>query len=215
MRNSPGEVVKRAAKADLRKQEWRTLYEECYEFALPNRNLYGDYEGGTIGRSKMERVFDSTAIASTQRFANRLQSTLFPPYRNWCRLVPGVDLDEEFSEDPGKRDELNLALDIYNEKLFQVIRQTNFDLSMGEFLLDLAVGTAVMLIRPGDIDAPVRFETVPPFLVSFEEGRNNTIQNVFRRMKVKAEVIKQNWPDAKFSDELKKKIDENRLFKKL
>ena len=34
----------------------------------------------------MSRVFDSTAIDSTQKFANRLQSGLFPPQSN------GVDL---------------------------------------------------------------------------------------------------------------------------
>ena len=37
----------------------------------------------------MNQVFDSTAINSVQRFANRLQSGLFPPYRNWCRLMVG------------------------------------------------------------------------------------------------------------------------------
>ena len=85
---NPKEVMKRADLAQRRSDQWRNLYEECYEFALPQRNLYdGNFEGGTVGQPKMERVFDSTAINSTQRFANRLQSTLFPPYRNWCRLM--------------------------------------------------------------------------------------------------------------------------------
>ena len=203
MRYTPQQITKRAEKAETRKQEWRSLYEECYEFALPNRNLYGDYEGGSVGKPKMERVFDSTAIASTQRFANRLQSTLFPPYRNWCRLTPGSEFDGENS------DELQMALDIYSEKFFGVIRQTNFDLAMSEFLLDLAVGTAVMLIQPGDEETPVRFEAVPQFLVSMEEGPHGTVQNVYRRMRIKAEAIAQNWPDATFTPELQKKIDEN------
>ena len=61
------------------------------------------------------------------------------------------------------------ALDIYTEKMFDVIRQTNFDLAMSEFLLDLCVGTAVMLIQPGDDEVPVRFTSVPQYLVSLEE----------------------------------------------
>ena len=192
MRLSSEQVCKRAEKAQMRKDQWRAILEEAYEFALPQRNLYGGhYEGGSPGQAKMDRVFDSTAINSTQRFANRLQSTLFPPYRNWCRLVAGNEIPAEQS------DEMDLALDVYNEKLFSVLRQTNFDLAMSEFLLDLAVGTAVMLIQPGDDITPVRFEAVPQFLVALEEGANGKIDNVYRTLRLKAENLKQQWPDAK------------------
>ena len=136
----PRKIMKRAEKAEARKDQWRTIYEECYEFALPQRNLYsGYYEGKTPGQNKMARVFDATAVNSTQRFANRIQSALFPPYRNWCRLQAGNDVPEE------RKDEIGQALDIYTEKMFDVIRQTNFDLAMSEFLLDLCVGTALPL----------------------------------------------------------------------
>ena len=62
------------------KDNWRSIYEDAYRYALPMRNLYdGYYESNTPGQDKMARVFDSTAIDSTQKFANRLQSGLFPP----------------------------------------------------------------------------------------------------------------------------------------
>jgi hypothetical protein len=73
------EVMQREAKAQARKDEWRTIYEDCYEYALPQRNLYGGYwEGKTPGKSKMQRVFDSTAMSSTKRFANRMQAGSIP-----------------------------------------------------------------------------------------------------------------------------------------
>ena len=76
-------IMEREAKAQARKDEWRSIYEDCYEFALPQRNLYsGFYEGKVAGKNKMARVFDSTAIHATQRFANRLQAGLFPPYKS-------------------------------------------------------------------------------------------------------------------------------------
>ena len=57
------------------KDNWRSIYEDAYRYALPMRNLYdGYYESNTPGQDKMARVFDSTAIDSTQKFANRLQS---------------------------------------------------------------------------------------------------------------------------------------------
>ncbi len=163
-------VIKRASLAASKKDEWRTIYQECYEYALPQRNLYdGNYEGGVPGQKKMQKVFDSTAIHSTQRFANRIQSSLFPPYRAWCRLQAGNAIPE------GRRPEIQRVLDFYNERMFNVLRQTNFDLSMSEFLLDLAVGTAVMLIQPGDEKAPIRFTAVPQYLVSLEEGPHGTL----------------------------------------
>jgi len=198
------EIVKRADKADTRKEQWRNIYEECYEFALPQRNLYsGYYEGKTPGQNKMARVFDATAINSVQRFANRIQSALFPPYRSWCRLQAGNDV-------PGdQQEEISAALDIYTEKMFDTIRQTNFDLAMSEFLLDLCVGTAVMLVQPGDGDAPVRFTAVPQYLVSLEEGPHGVVDNVYRRMRIRVDVIQRQWPDANMPEELLKKLDDH------
>ena len=114
-RFSVDEVVKRADKANIRKENWRDLYSDCYEFALPQRNLYdGFYSASSPGQKKMNQVFDSTAINSVQRFANRLQSGLFPPYRNWCRLMVGEVAKQQVA-DPI---ELQRALDIYTDKLF-------------------------------------------------------------------------------------------------
>jgi hypothetical protein len=197
---TPHEIMKRAEKADVRKNQWRSIYEECYEFALPQRNLYsGFYDGKSPGQDKMARVFDATAINSTQRFANRIQSALFPPYRNWCRLQNGNEVPED------RQEEIGQALDLYTERMFDVIRQTNFDLAMSEFLLDLCVGTAVMLIQPGDDDAPVRFTAVPQYLVSLEEGPYGVVDNVYRRMRVRVDVIQRQWPDAKLPEDLARK----------
>lgn len=197
---TPHEIMKRAEKADARKDQWRSIYEDCYEFALPQRNLYsGFYDGKSPGQDKMARVFDATAINSTQRFANRIQSALFPPYRNWCRLQNGNEVPEDRVEEIGQ------ALDLYTDRMFDVIRQTNFDLAMSEFLLDLCVGTAVMLIQPGDDDAPVRFTAVPQYLVSLEEGPYGIVDNVYRRMRVRVDVIERQWPDAKLPEDLARK----------
>lgn len=195
-------VLKRYAKAKERKDVWRALYQDCYEYAIPQRNLYdGSFEGGVQGQAKMQRVFDSTAIHATQRFANRIQSGLFPPYGRWCRLEPGTDIPLD------RRVEVQAALDVYTEKMFAVLRQSNFDLAMGEFLLDLCVGTAAMIVQRGDADMPVRFTSVPQYLVAFEEGENGNPDNCYRVMKVKAEAIAGTWPDAKIPSRLKMMID--------
>lgn len=191
------ELIEREAKAQARKDEWRSIYEDCYEFALPQRNLYsGYYEGRVAGKGKMARVFDSTAIHSTQRFANRLQAGLFPPYKQWCRLEPGSAIPEQ------DQDAAQEALDRYNVRMFETLRQTNFDLAMGEFLMDLAVGTAVMMITPGDETTPIRFNSIPQYLVAIEEGSYGNVDNVYRKLRVKAEALQTEFPDVKMSVEL-------------
>jgi hypothetical protein len=200
---SPEDLIKRHDIAMRKKDDFRDLYDEAYEFALPQRNLYDGYWEGKVGGSKkMARVFDSTAINSTQRFANRLQSGIFPPQRSWCRLEPGPDIPND------RRSEAQAALDVYTEKLFATLKQSNFDIAMGEFLLDLAVGTAVMIVQPGDDVSPINFVPVPQYLVSFEEGANGQVDNVYRRMRIKGESIQQQWKDAKIDPELQKKIDD-------
>lgn len=197
------EILKRSEKAHARKLQWRSIYQDCYEFALPQRNLYdGSFEGNVGGSKKMTRVFDSTAIHATQRFANRLQSGLFPPYGRWMRLEPGSDIPVQ------RRIEAQMALDIYCEKFFSVIRQSNFDLAMGEFLLDISVGTAAMMVQPGTKDMPIRFTPVPEYLMAFEEGADGVPDNVFRKIKLKAEAISQTWRDADLNANLQRLVDE-------
>jgi hypothetical protein len=191
------DVLKRHDIALRKKDDFRDLYEDAYEFALPQRNLYDGYwEGKVGGAKKMNRVFDSTAINSVQRFANRLQSGIFPPQRKWCRLEPGPDIPDD------RKPEAQAALDVYNEKLFATIKQSNFDIAMGEFLLDLSVGTAVMMVQPGDDINPINFIPVPQYLVAFEEGANGQVDNVYRRMRIKAEALGRQWPDANIEGQL-------------
>ena len=198
------QIVKRFSAAKARKEQWESVYEDCYRFALPNRNLYeGYFEGKTVGQNKMADVFDSTAISSTQRFANRIQSGLFPPHTNWCRLEPGNEIPEE------DRQAVQGILDDYLDKMFTVIRTSNFDLAMGEFLLDLAVGTGVMLIQEGDELTPIRFTSIPMYLVCFEEGAHGKVENVYRRLRLKAEQIQVQFPDAKLSQTLERKVKDH------
>ena len=202
-RLKPEDILKRHEIAVTKKEEFRSLYDEAYEFALPQRNLYdGFYDGKVGGSKKMNRIFDATAINSTQRFANRMQSGIFPPQTKWCKLETGPDIPVE------RRAEAMAALEVYNERMFSTIKQSNFDIAIGEFLLDLCVGTAVMMVQPGDDTNPINFIPVPQFLVAFEEGANGQVDNVYRRMRLKGESIQQQWKDAKIDGALKSKIEQ-------
>ena len=198
------DIKKRYSIANTHKEQWRSIYEEAYEFCLPMRNLYdGYYEQDTPGQDKMKRVFDSTAVHSTARFANRIQSSLFPPQREWCRLSFGSDIAED------QHIVTQQILDKYNEKMFSVMKQSGFDLAMGEFLLDLAIGTAVMLIQPGDEVSPIRYTAVPSFQVAFEEGPDGTVSSVYRKFKKPFNVLEKEFPDIKIPKEVSDKYIED------
>ena len=194
---------KRSTAAWAKKDQWRSLYEEAYEYALPQRNLFdGNWEGGLGGRSKGLKVFDSTAIHSTQRFANRIQSGLFPPDKQWMVLAPGTDIP------PPQKPEVAGALQTHGDKFFSILRQTSFDLAMGEFLMDMCVGTGAMLIQPGDDLQPIRFDAVPIYLLALEEGPNGNVENVFRKMRLMGDAITRQWPDAEIPDSLAQQIED-------
>ena len=197
-------LKKRYKKAQTHKEQWRAIYEEAYEYALPMRNLYdGYYEQSTPGQNKMKRVFDSTAIHSTARFANRLQSSLFPPQRAWCRLQPGNEIPKE------REIETQQVLDFYSERMFSIMNQSGFDLAMGEFLLDLAVGTAVMLIQPGDELTPIRYTAIPSYHVTFDEGPKGNVDTFYRKFRRPFRVIDKEWPDAEMPEEMLRKYQED------
>jgi len=201
MRLSPEQILKRQQIAQTKKDEFQQLYQDAYEFALPQRQLYGVWEGGSVGAKKMQRVFDSTAINSTQRFANRLQSVVFPPQRKWAKLEAGSQIPFD------RKAQAQAIFDQYSDEMFTVLKQSNFDIAIGEFLLDLAVGTACMMVQPGDDVNPINFIPVPLFLVSYEEGANGQVDNVYRRMRMKGEAIQRQWPDAEIPEEMKRRIE--------
>jgi hypothetical protein len=202
MRLTPEQIMKRQASAQSKKDEFQQLYQDAYEFALPQHQLYGVWEGGSTGSKKMQRVFDSTAINSTQRFANRLQSVVFPPQRKWAKLEAGSDIPAD------RKQQAQAVLEVYQDKMFTMLNQSNFDIAMGEFLLDLAVGTACMMVQPGDDVQPLNFIPVPLFLVSYEEGANGQVDNVYRRMRMKGESIQRQWPDAEIPEEMQRRIEQ-------
>ncbi|SVD94101.1 uncharacterized protein METZ01_LOCUS446955, partial [marine metagenome] len=192
------QLRKRASAAWDRKEQWRSLYDDAYEFGLPQRNLYdGTWESETRGQSKGNRVFDSTAVHATQRFANRMQSGLFPPDKRWMTLQPGTAIPKDAD------DEVRQALQLYTDRVFDLLRATNFDLAIGEFLMDMCVGTAAMMVQPSTMPHHhIVFTPIPSFLLALEEGPDGNVQNVFRKVKIPVENIERTWPDAKVPDAL-------------
>ena len=180
-------ILERFKKAKQRKDFYRSLYEDCYRYAIPHRETFTENEGA--GRTTV--IFDSTAPDSTVRFANRAQMTMVPPEQVWMKFAAGDEIPT------GQRQQASALLDAVTERFFQLLRRTNFDTEINEVFIDLAVGTAAFLIEPDPNDeAPATFTAVPASQVILAEGPNGSVDTVFREHKLEGRKIKLRWPNA-------------------
>lgn len=191
------ELVQRSKDAWRLKDQWRAAYEDAYTYAQPQRD---PFQESSPGATRGLEVFDSTAMISTSKFANKFVSGLFPAGRNWVKLEPGPGVPDD------EREELAQLLDTATATMFAIIHHvSDFQTAIGELGLDLAVGTGAMLIQPTrDPSRPIIYEAIPQVQVALEEGPSNTVSGVFRNLKVRTRNLKRTWSDGKFSDDMKK-----------
>ena len=154
------------------------------------------------GQPKGNLVFDSTAINSLTAFANRITSAMFPPFQDIIALEPGPAI--------GKEDEQQaraLLQDI--TKVFHAaLHRSNFDVAIGELLLDLGVGTGVMMFLKGTEQNPFNFVPVALPLVALEAGKWGSVGGIYRDHKITVEQMKSQWEDIKLPADWEKKGDD-------
>lgn len=197
---STKDAIKRVEAAFKAKQPWIDLLRDIYEFALPQRNTYTTRSKGA---PRMERVFDSTAIHAVMRFGSIMQSNLFPPFQEWIDLNPGPLIPQ------AQQHAVASKLMEIRKKFFAGIHNSNFDQAMGEFLLDLATGTAGMLMLEGDDEQPFQFIAAPNATFAIDEGPGGTVDGVHRKIKMKVRNIVRQWRDAVLPTELAEKLKED------
>lgn len=177
-------------------RHWRTVWEDCYDFAIPNRAGFLTH---TPGDERMDRVFDETAIISTAEFASRMQLGLTPPFMHWLDFVPGAMVP------PDQRESLSKQLAGVKDVVFEAINESNFITQMYEAYLDLAVGTTVLLCE--ERDGRIHFSTLAQNATYLERGPFDTIGGIFRHRIEKYRDIETVWPDGTISKDLREKIE--------
>ena len=131
---------------------WLPTFEECYEYALPQRE---SFYPESIGKRRSDRIFDETAVVGVQEFASRLQAGIVPNYARWADFVAGTEIPKDEQKD------VNLELDQVTEYVFEILQNSNFSQEVHETFLDCAVGTGVLLVEEGDAIQPVKFKAIP------------------------------------------------------
>ena len=87
--------LKKYQKAKAFRENWVPLFEECYEYALPQRESFYYEEAG---QRRDEKIFDETAVVGVQEFASRLQSGIVPNFARCADLMSGSEVPKDQRE---------------------------------------------------------------------------------------------------------------------
>lgn len=190
MNDAAKKYLSKFEKAKAFRENWVPLFEECYEYALPQRE---SFYAETAGQRRDDKIFDETAVVGVQEFASRLQHGIVPNFARWADFAAGSEVP------PEDRDRVDNELDEVTEYVFEIIQNSNFGQEVHESFMDLAVGTGVMAVEEGDALNPVVFSAIPLPHVVLDTGPDDRIDHVFReRKKVPFEHLPLMYPNSDF-----------------
>lgn len=163
----------RAAKS--KHDQWHGLWQDCYDYALPQR---GQMTGNsTPANRRSERLYDATALDAVDQLASLLLGNLTPPLTPWFGFKPGTDVTEAEAK------KLIPVLEKTTRLIQAHLDQSNFIVEIHQCFLDLVVaGTASLAFEeamPGELSA-FRFTAIPLNDVMLDEGIHGRLDTVFR-----------------------------------
>lgn len=86
-------LLRRYSQAKDRRGAWEQTWQECYDYALPQRGEFTT----TLqpGKIRTDRLYDGTALDAVDQLAASLLGHLTPPWTQWFGFKPGPDLSPE------------------------------------------------------------------------------------------------------------------------
>lgn len=187
-------------KAQAVRLNFEDLYDEIYEYCLPQRQGFKNY---SVGERRDDKIFDETAVVGIQEFASRLQSGLTPNFARWADFVTGQEVPEE------EKDDVNNALDGVTDYVFEILQTSNFAQEIHECFIDLALGTAVICVMEGDAVNPIRFQSIPLPHVVLDTGPDGKVDHVYRERMMKNEDIPVAYPNGILTPQMAERISRN------
>ena len=172
-------LLKRREKAAEKKELWRSIYRDCFLYAMPARETFSWH---TEGQFKNNVLYDSTLQEATYTAANTLIALLFPSWSRWAELVAGGAIKPEHVT-PDILDGLQAATKMF----FDFLNISNFNTVISEAALDLMVGTCSLSFDEGETnDNPFAFSSIPLSVIEIEEGPNGSVETTWMLRKPKA-----------------------------
>jgi len=192
------QYIQKYQKAKAFRERWVPLFEECYEYALPQRE---SFYAEDAGQRRDDKIFDETAVVGVQEFASRLQSGIVPNFARWADLMSGSEVPKE------EREAIDNELDEVTDYVFEVLQNSNFSQEVHESFMDLAVGTGVLCAEEGDALNPINFSAIPLPHVVLDTGPDDKIDHIYRERKnIKFDQLSHLYPNATFDPKVVSKM---------
>lgn len=193
-----------AAKRD--KQSSDELYREAMELTFPDRE---NFTKSAEGQQKAAYNWDAAPQVSVIRAANRLSSDFTPQFMDWMEIGLGPAAqqmpDEAFKLAVGKsKDEAKRELESVTSIVQAVFNGPGFPTASNETYIDWHYGQGGMKIMPNEdfMGEPVIFQAMPLSHFYAYEGPNGRLDRWFFWHEMRADAIKQEWPDATLPQKL-------------
>ncbi len=184
-------LLERYNAAKKHRNVWNTLWEECYDFALPRcSGFYGDL---APGQKRNTRIYDATAMDAADQLAASLLGNLTPGWSQWFGLKPGPEATPEQAR------ALAPALEKASKTIQAHFDHSNFAVEIHQCYLDLVVGGTASLFfeesDPGNFSA-FSFHAVPLTHIVLEEGASGYLDGSFRRLAITLDQLGARYPQS-------------------
>ncbi len=198
------DLLSRYRKAATRRSRWEPLWQDCYAYALPQREYTGSgYESGhsaghNAGQARTVALFDGTAPDAVDQLAASLLGELTPPWGEWFALVPGGEASSEAAAGASP------ALDRVTAIIRRHFEHANFAIEMHQCFLDLVtVGSACLMFEEAPAGEPsaFHFTAIPLNQVAFEESPNGRLDTTYRRSTHDLRSLRSRFPFAALPDD--------------
>jgi hypothetical protein len=200
MPHNVDKLLKRFGAAKARREMWRSLFQEAYEYALPQKETFNFH---SPGQKKNRHIYDSTATMGVRTYAARLQSAHTPPWQQWFDFVAGTNTPKD------DRDGLNKKLEEATEVFFNHLNESDFSNQSNESDQDLAISTGAMFFEEGNElegEPLFKFTSIPLAQLYLEPGEG--VRNTgWREHEVQVRDLKSMWPAGEFGSDLEKMIE--------
>ncbi|MCL4679156.1 MAG: phage tail protein [Alphaproteobacteria bacterium] len=189
--NAAARIIERYEAARRKRGDWTRLWEECYEYALPQR---GGFLGEPIpGAPRNNHIYDATAMDAADQLASSLLANLTPAWSQWFGLKPGPDLS------PAEAAALAPVLEKAAKTIQSHFDRSNFTVEIHQCYLDMVVGGTASLsfeeAEPGGFSA-FKFSCLPLSQVVLEEGPDGRLEGAYRRIPLTLDQILDRYPYA-------------------
>lgn len=179
---------------------WETHWQECYDYALPQRGGF-TFENAP-GSRRTEKIFDGTALDAVDQLAASILGNLTPTWSQWFGLKPGPDLSDAEAQ------KLAPILEKAGKTIQDHFDRSNFAVEIHQCYLDLIVGGTASLsfeeAPPGGFSA-FRFSAIPLTNVILEEGESGYLDGAYRTLSLTASQILERYPQAQLPSDVIKK----------